>query len=335
MQTPQSSKLLPWVEKYRPKKLDDIVQQNEIVQVLKKSITSSNLPHLLFYGPSGSGKTSTILAIARELYGPELMKERVIELNASDERGIGVVRNKIKAFAKSAIGTPDPKYPCPPYKIIILDEADSMTTEAQSALRKTMEANSKVTRFCFICNYINQIIEPIASRCAKFRFKSLEMGEVVKKLELIAESEKIRLKPEIFEVITEISEGDMRKAIMYLQFTKYQKKITYDITDIDIYEVAGVIPQKLLISVLDMCQSKDAKKLSKVIDKTKMLFCSGYPVHGIFEKTVKLIVDANLTDEQKSKICMQIANAEKKLLDGADEYLQMLDVFGFITITTS
>lgn len=164
---------VPWVDKYRPQKLADIVYQDDVIKMLNNVLETGNLPHLLFHGYPGTGKTSTILAIARELFGSKKFKERVIELNASDERGINVVRHKIVTLAKSAVSAKDPNYLCPSYKLIILDEADAMTTEAQSALRKTMEDNSDVTRFCFICNYINQIIDPITSRCVKFRFKPI------------------------------------------------------------------------------------------------------------------------------------------------------------------
>jgi len=142
-------KVLPWVEKYRPKTVDDIAHQEEVVATLKGSIKSGNMPHLLMYGPPGTGKTTTALALCRALYGPDLFKARVLELNASDERGIAVVRTKVKNFAQRAIGTPSAAtlaggHSCPPFKIIILDEADSMTKDAQTALRRTMEAYSKV-----------------------------------------------------------------------------------------------------------------------------------------------------------------------------------------------
>lgn len=176
---------------------------------------------MLFYGPPGTGKTSTILALAKELYGPQLFKTRVLELNASDERGISIVREKVKDFARMQLSNPPPsyedKYPCPPYKIIILDEADSMTQDAQSALRRTMETYSKITRFCLICNYVTRIIDPLASRCSKFRFKPLDQGNAKKRLEDIAENEGVRLEAGAVETLIKSSEGDLRKAITFLQ----------------------------------------------------------------------------------------------------------------------
>ena len=170
------NKDIPWIEKYRPRKLDEIISQKESINILLNTLKTGELPHLLLYGSPGTGKTSSILALCNELFGPRKFEERVIELNASDERGINVVRHKIINFAKIAIGNPDEKYICPPYKIIILDEADAITKEAQAALRKVMEDTSTITRFCFICNYINQIIEPINSRCVKIRFKSINLA---------------------------------------------------------------------------------------------------------------------------------------------------------------
>lgn len=176
---------------------------------------------MLFYGPPGTGKTSTILALAKELYGPEMMKSRVLELNASDERGISIVRQKVKDFARMQLTNPpknyQDKYPCPPYKIIILDEADSMTQDAQSALRRTMETYSKITRFCLICNYVTRIIDPLASRCSKFRFKSLDQGNAKKRLEEIAQAEGVSVEDGAIETLIKCSEGDLRKAITFLQ----------------------------------------------------------------------------------------------------------------------
>lgn len=179
------------------------------------------LPHMLFYGPPGTGKTSTILALAKELFGPEMFRTRVLELNASDERGISIVREKVKDFARMQLSNPPPnykdRYPCPPYKIIILDEADSMTQDAQSALRRTMETYSKITRFCLICNYVTRIIDPLASRCSKFRFKALDQGNASKRLEEIAKNENVNLESGAVNTLIRCSEGDLRKAITFLQ----------------------------------------------------------------------------------------------------------------------
>lgn len=176
---------------------------------------------MLFYGPPGTGKTSTILALAKELFGPEMFRTRVLELNASDERGISIVREKVKDFARMQLSNPPPqykdRYPCPPYKIIILDEADSMTQDAQSALRRTMETYSKITRFCLVCNYVTRIIDPLASRCSKFRFKTLDQGNAKKRLEDIAVIEDVKLEPGAVETLIKCSEGDLRKAITFLQ----------------------------------------------------------------------------------------------------------------------
>src|SRR6478609_3107546 len=176
---------------------------------------------MLFYGPPGTGKTSTVLALAKELYGPEMMKSRVLELNASDERGISIVREKVKNFARMQLTNPTPgykqKYPCPPFKIIILDEADSMTQDAQSALRRTMETYSKMTRFCLVCNYVTRIIDPLASRCSKFRFKSLDQGNAVKRVSDIARLEGVKLDDGVAEELVRVADGDLRKAITFLQ----------------------------------------------------------------------------------------------------------------------
>lgn len=225
---------IPWVEKYRPKKLDDIIQQDKVVNVLKKTIETGDMTHMLFYGPSGTGKTSTILATAMQLFGPDKIGERVIELNASDDRGIGAVRNSIISFSKVAIGSADPKYPSPPFKIVILDEADAMTPEAQAALRKVMETMSKITRFCFVCNYSNQIIEPISSRCMKFRFKPVSNDSIIERLNHISTKENIKIGQKCIDTIANISEGDVRRAIMTLQNLKYLLRCHTEITPDDI-----------------------------------------------------------------------------------------------------
>ena len=248
---------------------------------------------MLFYGPPGTGKTSTILALAKELYGPEMFRSRVLELNASDERGISIVREKVKDFARMQLSNPPPdykdRYPCPPYKIIILDEADSMTQDAQSALRRTMETYSKITRFCLICNYVTRIIDPLASRCSKFRFKPLDQGNAKKRLEDMAENEHVKLESGAVDTLIKCSEGDLRKAITFLQsaarlvgavkssqskangLSRKRKVVDYDedegAMDVDvdgdddnmvtvrsIEEIAGVIPNDVVDGLIKTMQ---------------------------------------------------------------------------------
>lgn len=317
---------IPWVEKYRPYSLSDIVYQDEIIKVLKTTVKNGNLPHLLLYGPAGTGKTSTILAVARELFGPINFSERVIELNASDERGINIVRNKIITFAKLAIGTADPNYPSPNYKIIILDEADAMTKEAQSALRKIMEDNSSITRFCFICNYINQIIEPINSRCVKFRFRQLSDDSMFKKLSEIAANEKILVTKEALHLIIDIADGDMRKGIMLLQNLRYIKSESPIIPE-QIYDMTGSIPVEIIHRIESVClNNKDNK--SDIIKLANDIVKCGYPMQNILTKLNTFIANNEaISDITKSVICISLLKVDNKLAIGADEYIQLLNVF--------
>jgi len=314
---------IPWVEKYRPRHLKDIVQQEEIIKVLRNTMETGNLPHLMFYGPSGTGKTSTILAIAHELFGLKRMNERVIELNASDERGIKVVRKNIITFARIAIGTPDPDYPSPPFKLIILDEADAMTPDAQSALRKIMETMSHITRFCFICNYINQIIDPISSRCMKFRFKPLSISNILFHITKIAKCEKMNIQKEALEQITLSSDGDLRKAIMTLQNLKYMENCFSVITKSDIIRITGGLDE----DTFNIHQFKNIDDILNFVTKIHNNGCSSLNILLLLKK--KIIEDDILTEINKKEILLKMCQIEKQIVEGGNEFLQLLDIFCF------
>lgn len=314
----------PWVEKYRPKQVKDVAHQEEVVRVLTNTLETTNCPHMLFYGPPGTGKTTTALAIAHQLFGPELYKSRVLELNASDDRGINVVRTKIKDFAAVAVGSGQRPggYPCPPYKIIILDEADSMTEDAQNALRRTMETYSKVTRFFFICNYISRIIEPLASRCAKFRFKPLSEEVMSSRVLHICNEEGLCLDAEALSTLSSISQGDLRRAITYLQGAA--RLFGSSITSKDLISVSGVIPTEVVEGLFVVCRSGDFDLANKEVNN---IIAAGYPASLLLSQLFDVVVEAeDISDEQKARICKCLAEVDKYLVDGADEYLQLLDV---------
>lgn len=316
-----ASKPTPWVEKYRPKSIKDVSSQEEAVCVLRTMIESANLPHLLFYGPPGTGKTSTILALARELYGPELLKTRVLELNASDERGINVVREKVKNFARTTLSGSSKDYPCPPYKIVILDEADSMTTDAQAALRRTMETYSKITRFCLICNFVSKIIEPLASRCAKFRFRPIEKTAMLDRLDQICSAEGALCDRETIGRLVEISGGDLRRAIMYLQTaTKMcaKQKISTEI----LLEIAGMVPPETVADVLQVASSNSFEKIRLAVDDVVR---NGYSAAQLISALqVEILNNCELSSLQKAKIAIEMGYFDKILLDGGNEHLIIL-----------
>jgi len=312
----------------RPRDLESIAAQGEVTATLKASIGSSTMPHLLLYGPPGTGKTTTALAMVRELFGPELSKTRVLELNASDERGIGVVRNKIKNFAAVAVGKPAEGYPSPPFKVIILDEADSMTQDAQNALRRTMETYSRVTRFVMICNYVSRIIEPLASRCAKFRYRALGGEVIYDRINYICDKEGVQLADGALEALGEICAGDMRKAITTLQ-SAFRLKGS-PVEKRTLLDVAGTVDTEVVRALLDACVQGEA--FSVVQGMVEECVLAGYPAQELFIKLQEaLISDSRVPAAVRGRCLIRLATADRQLADGADEHLQLLSVVGFIS----
>jgi replication factor C subunit 2/4 len=312
---------MQWVEKYRPDNLDQIETQHNVIQSLKNGIKTKNIPHLIFYGGSGCGKTSTILALSKELFGKNY-RSRIIELNASDERGINIVREKIKMYAKQAVNLGDNM---PPWKIIILDEADTMTSDSQFALRRIIEQYSKITRFCFICNYHNKIIDPILSRCSLFCFKPICDTDIYNKLNIIRKLENVNCNDELINRIVKISRGDLRKAINYLQKCYNSSNNFYNNDILD--QVSGILPDKIFQVIITCIFNKDLFNLNLLV---KNIILEGYSLVNQIVLFHDYFINSNLTNIQKSKILLKISDIDQNLIKGCDEYIQFIRLIYYI-----
>ena len=300
-----------WVEKYRPRKLADVIGQKYIVERLSAYVKTRSMPHMLFAGPAGSGKTTCAIALARELYG-EQWRDSLIELNASDERGIEVVRGKIKDFARAAsLGTAD-------FKIIFLDEADSLTGDAQAALRRTMERYTQTCRFILSCNYSSKIIEPIQSRCAVFRFRPLSMTDVETYLKRIASAEKVDITNDGLGAISELALGDLRKATNILQVAASMgRRVDQDAVFESTESIRPSEIQDLLTTALNGSFLAARSRLDDLIAR------HGLSGEDIIAGIHRAVLDLPVSEEAKVRLVDRVGEAEFRMVSGASERIQL------------
>mgnify|MGYP000368520383 CR=1 FL=1 len=302
-----------WVDKYRPQTFDEIIGQNYFVTRVKAFIDSKNLPHLLFAGAPGTGKTTTALVVARELFGEHGMKGNYLELNASDDRGIDVIRNQIKEFAKLKSLTDIP------YKIICLDEADSLTKDAQQALRRTMEKYSSSCRFILACNEISKIMDPIQSRCVIFKFKPLGEEALSELIDRIANGEGLKVDADAKESLILASRGDVRKLTNILQATSaIEKVITTKLID----EILDSVNPKEVEKMINAAKEGDFFKARDYLIALKSI--KGFSGLEILKEMYRILIrDESIEPKTKIKLVDKIATIEFRIVEGSDEELQL------------
>ncbi len=307
-----------WTEKYRPKNLDEVVGQKHVTERLKAYVSSNNMPHLLLTGPAGTGKTTCSLALAKEMFGDE-WKGNFIELNASDERGIDVVRGKIKEFARTApLGKAE-------FKIIFMDEADALTTDAQAALRRTMEKFSKICRFILSCNYSSKIIDPIQSRCAVFRFKPLSREDVSEYLNKIVTNEGIKIDDDAMEALIHVARGDMRRAVNSLQVAAAQSERI----DVDtIYQTTGLANPEEVKKMLETALSGNFIGARDKLDEIMIEF--GLSGQDIIKQIHASYFELSIGDSEKVRLMDKTGEIEFRIIEGSNERIQLEALLAYI-----
>jgi len=300
-----------WAEKYRPKLLKEVINQNHVVKHLKAFVKDKNIPNLLFAGRAGTGKTTCALCISRELYGKG-WKGSVLELNASDERGIDVIRHKVKDFARmQSIGGV-------PFKIIILDEADALTRDAQQALRRTMENYTKTCRFILICNYSSKIIDPIQSRCSLFRFKSLLENDIKEYIGNILKGEALKITADATDAVIDISMGDLRKVSNIIQASAI---VTKNITEKIIFDVTSRAKPDDVERMLKFALSGDFKKARKSLHE--LILKQGLAGEDIIKEIHKQVYSLDITEGDKIKLVDKIGEYDFRISEGGSAMIQL------------
>ena len=299
-------------EKYRPQKLNDVINQKHVIERVKAFVKEKNIPNLLFAGPAGTGKTSTALSIAKELYG-DGWRQSVLELNSSDERGIDVVRGKVKDFARTI------PLSNVPFKTIILDESDALTAEAQHALRRTMEDYSNVTRFILLCNYSSKIIEPIQSRCAVFRFKMLSEADIKKFIERIVDGEKLKITEDAIKAIVYIAEGDLRKVTNLLQTSA---SLNEEIEEDAVYDIASKAKPTDVREMMELALNGKFMDARKVLQD--LILVQGLSGSDIIAEMHRQIYSLDgMPEEKKVQLIEKCGEIEFRLSEGANELIQI------------
>ena len=300
-----------WIEKYRPTTLKDVVGQDTIIERLQAYAKTKNVPHLIFAGPAGTGKTTSALALAQEIFRKQ-WRQNLLELNASDERGIGIIRGKIKDFARTApIGETR-------FKIIFLDEADSLTPDAQAALRRTIERYTHICRFILSVNYSSKIIEPIQSRCAVFRFRPIKAEDIKRFIRKIATQEHLEITTDGLETLIFITKGDMRKAINILQVgASLNKKITAEL----LYETSATArPEEVKTLINTALSGNFIAARNHLYD---LLVTYGLSGEDIIKQMHRTIFDLTIPDENKVKLLEKTGETEFRIIEGSNEHIQL------------